>query len=104
MTDEQKHSPLTLIGCYKTPLGIGVYTDPVKDLEAPEIICETFELGGLILRRVNEGPKVDKLLEIAEEMANMYLRIAESSHPDDCLHDLIAFEKKAREFLEAKEG
>ena len=67
MADE-KQTPL-LIGSYKTPLGIGLYTRPLKDLEAPEILCETEELARMVLSSVNASPLVDELADAAPRIS-----------------------------------
>ncbi len=65
---ETKHTPFPhLSGCYKTPLGLGIYTEPLKDLNAPEIICETQELAEHVLTSVNARPKVEELVEAAKD-------------------------------------
>ena len=64
---EKKHAPLPhLTGCYKTPLGLGIYTEPVKDLNAPEILCETQELADAVIASFDAAPKIQELLEAAK--------------------------------------
>ena len=64
---ETKHEPLPhLTGCYKTPLGFGIYTEPIKDLNAPEILCETQELADAVIASFNAAPKIQELLEAAK--------------------------------------
>ncbi len=66
---ETKHTPLPhLTGCYKTPLGLGIYTEPVKDINAPEIICETQELADMVIASVNARPKVEELVSAVNKL------------------------------------
>jgi hypothetical protein len=63
---EMKHTPLPhLTGCYKTPLGLGIYTEPVKDINTPEILCETQELADRVIASVNARPQVEDAIRAA---------------------------------------